>query len=295
MTESTKSQFALLLTVILWASAFVGIRYAMRSCSAGSLGLMRYAIASATIVFPFARLKKINVPTLKEIPGFFLLGLFGFAIYNVALNYGERTVTAGVANFVIAQAPILTVIFAIFIFKDKLRRWAWLGFLLSLLGALLILLGEAQHELGWGIAFIYLATVVTAIYAIQQKVYTKKYRPLEITAYAIWGGTIAMLIYLPDAIHDLRHINWQTFLTIIYLGVFPGVIGYLCWCYGFKYNPAAKAASYLYSIPIFTLFFAWLFLSEIPHIISVTGGFVSLLGAIVIGRFGTVKKDSASS
>src|ERR1035441_5372310 len=44
-----KAQLAALLTVVLWASAFVGIRYAGRGLSPGPLALTRLVLGSAAL------------------------------------------------------------------------------------------------------------------------------------------------------------------------------------------------------------------------------------------------------
>lgn len=287
MEKDNKAILALLLCVILWSSAFVGIRYIMVSYSAGGMALLRYFVASIAIIYPFMRVKPRRIPTLREIPGFFILGILGFTLYNVALNYGERTVHASIANFIISQVPIMVVIIGVFLFKEKITKAGWLGFVISILGTLFIMLGESTKTVvDLGVMFIYVAAIAAAIYSIWQKSYVKRYHPIEVTAYAIWAGTLALMIYTPSALSDLSHSHWQDILIIIYMGVFPGALGYSLWCYGFKSIHVAKAASYLYFMPLLTIFFAWLLLSEVPNITAVIGGIIASIGSIITNKFG---------
>ncbi|NIS92809.1 MAG: EamA family transporter, partial [Hydrotalea flava] len=46
--------------------------------------------------------------------------------------------------------------------------------------------------------------------------------------------------------------------------------------------PASRAAGYLYIIPILTILLGWLLLNEIPLLLSLTGGIIALLGAIIL-------------
>lgn len=52
------------------------------------------------------------LPERRDIPRLALLGFFGFSAYNVVLNAGEVGVSAGVASFIVASAPILMALAA---------------------------------------------------------------------------------------------------------------------------------------------------------------------------------------
>lgn len=284
LSQNTKAISALFVTVLLWASAFVGIRFAMNDFSAGGLALFRYLIASIVISIPFFKLKNKKKPTLNDLIYFFFLGLMGFAIYNIFLNEGERTVSAGVANFIISQMPIIVSIIAFFIFKERLAKIGIFGFIFSIFGILLIMLGENEHHLDLGVYYILIATITAAIYSASQKPILKKYHPIEVTTYAIWGGTLALLFYFPQMISDLKQSSIHADIAVIYMGIFPGAIAYALWCYGFKYYPATKASSFLYLTPFITIIMAWLLLDEAPHLIAVIGGLIALFGSVLVNR-----------
>ncbi|MCF6765407.1 DMT family transporter [Thiotrichales bacterium 19S3-7] len=284
MQENTKAILALLITIILWASAFVGIRFAVTSYSAGGLALLRYIVAAIVIFIPFMRLKNKQKPNIKDLLYFLLLGLMGFTLYNIFLNYGEKTTSASVANFIIAQIPILVSLIAIFAFKEYISRKGIIGFILSFLGIVLILLGENEHHLDIGIILVVLAAICGSIYSVLQKPLLKRYHPIEITSYAIWTGTLCLLIYTPELITDLKYSHFNATASVIYMGIFPGAIAYSLYCYGYKYMPVAKASSFLYLMPFFTLILAWLFLGELPSLLAIIGGLIALLGSIVVTR-----------
>ncbi|MCF6775140.1 DMT family transporter [Thiotrichales bacterium 19X7-9] len=284
MEQNTKAALALLITVILWASAFVGIRFAVESYSPGGLALLRYAVASIVIFIPFLRLKQRQKPYFKDLVYFLILGLMGFTLYNIFLNYGEQTTSASVANFIIAQIPILVSLIAFFAFKERISKKGIIGFILSFIGILLILLGESEHHLDIGIILVILATFCGGIYSILQKPLLKRYHPIEITSYAIWAGTLCLLVFTPQMIVDIKHSHFDATASVIYMGIFPGAIAYSLYCYGYKYFPVAKASSFLYLMPFFTLILAWGLLGELPHMLAIFGGLIALLGSIVVSR-----------
>ena len=102
---------AALVTVVLWASAFVGIRAASVDLTAGPLALGRLAVGAIALgVLVLARGVR---PALAAGPRARVAsGLLWFAIYNVALNEAERNVDAGTASMLTNLGPILIAVFA---------------------------------------------------------------------------------------------------------------------------------------------------------------------------------------
>jgi drug/metabolite transporter (DMT)-like permease len=180
---------ALAVTLLLWASAYAGIRAGLRGYSPADLATLRFIVASVALGI-YALLAHFRRPALRDLPGLILAGIVGITFYNIALNYGETRVTAGSASMLIASAPIWTTLLAVFFLHEHLSSLGWIGILLSFVGVALIASGE-----GGGIhlspqAFIILAcAVASAVYMILQKHFLSRYTPLEFTAYSIWAGT----------------------------------------------------------------------------------------------------------
>ena len=128
--------------MILGASAFPGIRAALEGYSPYHLALLRFAIASITLAVLAAGLR-VRVPRRADLPRLILLGFLGFAFYHVALNYGEMTVTAGAASFIISTVPMFNVALSMFILRERMRPAAWAGMAVSIFGVALITLGES--------------------------------------------------------------------------------------------------------------------------------------------------------
>src|SRR5437764_7850639 len=103
--------FAALLTICLWASAFVGIRYAGRALGPGPLALARLLVGSAAL----GALMLIRRPPMVAragLRGVIVCGVLWFGAYNVALNAAERRVDAGTASLLVNVAPLFIAILA---------------------------------------------------------------------------------------------------------------------------------------------------------------------------------------
>ena len=64
--------------------------------------------------------------------------------------------------------------------------------------------------------------------------------------------------------------------------VFPAAIAYVLWNYALARLPASLLSSFLYLSPVLACFIAWLWLGEVPSLLTLVGGVVSILGVILV-------------
>lgn len=285
-TLTLKTKLALLTTVVLWASAFVAIRAGLQGYSPGGLALLRFLIASIAIYFMFYWSRKERLPIQRrDLYRVLFAGAIGIGCYNIALNYGEILVPSGMASFIVSQMPVVTTILAVLFLCERINRYGLFGMLLSAIGVAMIALSH-HAEFGFYLSVLYVifACFAGGLYNILQKPLLQKYKAIHLTAYAIWGGTIVLSVFLPDLIHDLQHTSLKATATVIYLALFPGVIGYSTWGYALSKIPASRAASFLYSMPIFATLIGWVWLGEVPAFMAFVGGLVALLGVWIVNH-----------
>src|SRR3954453_7913593 len=87
-------------TVLLWASAFVGIRDAGAEIAAGPLSLGRLLVGGAVLGAIVLR-RREALPPRAGGPRRLLVGLLWFAAYNIILNSAEPRVDAGTAAMLV--------------------------------------------------------------------------------------------------------------------------------------------------------------------------------------------------
>jgi drug/metabolite transporter (DMT)-like permease len=279
-------------TILFWGSAFAGIRAGLQGYSPAHLAALRFLIASLALAV-VAVIMHVRRPMRADVPWIFLLGLVGFAFYNLALNIGEQTIAAGPAALLIQTTPIWTALLAVTLLGERLRPWGWIGIAISFTGAVVIALGRSQGmgQVSWGALLILMAALSTSTYNILQKRMLGRYRPVEITSYALWAGTVLLLPFawgLPAAVAAAP---WQSTLAVIYLAIGPAALGYVTWAVVLSRLPAARAASILYAVPVMAFLVGWLWLGETPIVWDIVGGLLALSGVVVVNTLGRARRE----
>lgn len=277
---------AVAVTLITWASAFAGIRVGVRAYAPAHMALLRFGVASLVLVV-YAVLARMPLPRRRDLPGLALAGALGIAYYNIALGYGQVTISAGTASLLIASAPVWMALLATMIFRERLRPLGWAGMLLSFAGVAVIALGTGKglHIDPRGLVVL-TAALASSFYSLVQKPYLTRYSAAQCTAYAVWAGTLFLAPFGAGLLAEMGSAPPGATAAVVYLGIFPGALGYLTWAYTLARVPAATAGSFLYLIPALAMFIAWLWLGEIPTVISLLGGVLVLAGVVVVNRWG---------
>jgi drug/metabolite transporter (DMT)-like permease len=112
---------AALVTVTLWASAFVAIRSASSQLSPEALALGRLTIASFALGLIVA-IRRERLPAWRDVPAVAFCGVFWMGIYNIALNEAERRVDAGTAAMLVNLGPILIALLAGVVLREGFPR-----------------------------------------------------------------------------------------------------------------------------------------------------------------------------
>jgi drug/metabolite transporter (DMT)-like permease len=270
---------AALVTVTLWASAFVGIRSADRHLAPGALALGRLLIGSA-VLGAFLVVRRDALPRGRALGSVVVCGLLWFAVYNVVLNEAERRIDAGIAAMLVNVGPILIAILAGVILREGFPQRLLSGCLVSFGGAAVIGIATSQHGLRetWGAVLCLVAALAYAAGVVAQKPALEGSSALSVTSVACFTGAVACLPFAPSLVHGLGHAPSGAIAWTIYLGAAPTAIGFVTWAYALARTTAGRMGSTTYLVPPLAVVLGWALLGEVPPLLALPGGLLCLAG-----------------
>lgn len=295
----------MVVTVVLWASAFVGIRAIGPHFSPGPLTLGRLAIAAVVLsLLVLPQLVKTRLlPKGREWWPILAYGVMWFGGYNVALNAAEHVHDAGTSALLINVNPILVAIMAGIFLKEGFPRWLIIGSLVAFAGVALIAFGSAKSSAPGegattdvaGVLLCLLAAVLAAVSVIIQKPVLRKFPAAQATWFGILVGALCCLPFAGQLVSELQAAPPAATWGLAYLGIFPTAIAFTTWAYALSLVDAGKLAATTYLVPGTTILISWLLLGEVPAFLGVVGGLVCLVGVALTRRRSRDQRTGAAS
>ncbi len=298
-------------TVLAWASAFVVIRFAAAWLSPGALSLGRLLVGTVALT-AMTSLPRFGggrrLASLRALPTkvrwlLVLVGLAWFALYNVALNAGERHVDAGTASMVIQISPVLVAVLAGTVLREGFPAPLVVGLAIALAGTLLIGIasgaartgGGGGGSPGLGVALVVVSAVAYAGALVAQKVVLRHLSGLVVTWAACTVGTVACLPFAGELVRGLADAPPLVWWAVVYLGLVPTALAFSTWAYALGRSDAGRLATTTYAVPPVAIGLGWLLLGEVPLLLAVVGGVVSLIGVGVARRPGRRRREPVAT
>lgn len=281
-TPSTPARWrvlaAMLVVLVLWASAFIAIRFVGDAISPGPLALGRQLVGTAALV-AVALIRRPPLPRGRALALVALYGVLWFAGYTLVLNLAERHLDAGTAAMLVNIAPLIVAVAAGAFLKEGFPRQLVVGMLVAFAGVVLIATGGVgNHADALGIVLGLLAALLYALGVLVQKVALRDTDALSATWVGCAVGAAALLPFLPQTVVELGSAPAPAVWAMVYLGIFPSAVAFLLWAYVLKRSPAGVTASATLAVPAIVVLLGWLLLGELPTLLGMIGGVLCLIG-----------------
>lgn len=287
--SNTKIYFLMVLCTIFWAGAFIAGKLSAPFIPAFTLTFLRFSIATIIMYF-IMRAKGENKYSLKkkDIPVFLFTGFIGMFGYHVLFFTALKYTTAINSSIIGAANPIITSILGIIFLKDKVSLKRIVGILLSFTGVFLTITGASldvikSFTFNHGDLIMLLAVLMWAAYSIFSKIVMPRYSPLILTYYSFLFCTI---ILIPFVIYDapwklLGTVPYYSYISVIYMSVFPSVIGYLVQQISIKHIGPSKTSIFINLVPVFSIILSLAILGETLAPIKLLTAALIILGVYI--------------
>jgi drug/metabolite transporter (DMT)-like permease len=271
-------------TVLLWGSAFVGIRATLPALGYANLASGRLLLAAVTFAV-LARPLNVSRPSRAQLPLLAALGATGYAGYQLLLSAGEQTVPAGTSALLFAAAPVLAALLAQPILHERISARSWIGLVVSITGvaAVATTQGFSNHGIG-GALLVLVAVTLYSLWMVLQKRALATMTAIDVTVWATWLGTGFALPFASGLPHALTTAPASALTSLLLLGIVVTTVPFLLWTWTLARMQATGAAPLLLLISPAALLVAWLWLGEAPALTAVAGGALTLAGVATTQR-----------
>ena len=279
----------LILLSSIWGSAFFAIKISVESMNPVTVASLRLIIG-ALFLYTYYKLKgnneKISLNTLSII---FLIGLIGNFIPFFLISWSEQFIQSNTAGLLLSIAPILTLIFSHFFTRDdKFTYRKFLSILIGLAGTIFIIgidsifyfSNNNSQNLIPKLAIIIAAFgyVISAILAYN----LKNISTLTITTYVtIFAALISLPFMIVVEIFNTSTIQLKSIASLIYLGIFPTAIAFVLRFYIISRAGPIFLSYVAYLIPVFAIFWGYIFLKETISFQTGIGVLFVLIGVFI--------------
>jgi drug/metabolite transporter (DMT)-like permease len=294
MSESTANvrAYGALVTGVL-CIGFSPIFVKLANTTGDVVGFYRLAIATLVMSVPLiVHWRRGNARLPRRILGWGVLAGLFFALDLGVWNTSLTMTTASTATLLGNTAPIWVGLGAWLIFRERLRPAYWLGLVIALCGAALIVGVDSVDTNGakntsMVILGNLLAASASVAYAGYQLTTQHTRQHIDNLTYMWLFSGVGAIILLGVSLalgHPLTGLPASSYRALLGLALVTHILGWLLINYAFGYLRASLVSVTLLGQPIVATLAAMPILGEWPGLWHVVGGVVTLAGIYVVHR-----------
>jgi len=288
-----RSPYVLLcLASLLWAGNLVVGRAMRADIPPVAMAFWRWTIAF-TLVLPFgaaeawARRRDIA----RAWPVLALSGVIGIAVFNTMCYIGLTMTTATNGTLFNSVVPVFIPPIAWLLLKDRTTVAQMAGILVSLTGVIVIVAkGDTQtlRDLAFnrGDVWLVAAMMLWALYTV-----LLRFRPAGmgmlafLTTVLVFGWPFLLVWYLFELASGAGFsLTPGTVATLVYYGVFPSVVAFVCYNRGVAAVGPTRAGIFVHLVPVFGIVLSTVLLNEPPHGYHFAGMALIFAGIVLTTR-----------
>jgi drug/metabolite transporter (DMT)-like permease len=255
-------------------------RFAIHGTDPVTLAVLRFGLGFLFLL-PVAIALRIRWPKGRDWIAVAALGIMFYGVFFVV--YGEALVytTAARGSLAVSTLPVLTMIVAALLGRERLTKRKTIGVLVAMSGVLVALaagLGNAPAE-AWRGDFIMIAGMLSmALYNVLSRPLMARSSALgyATAGMAFGSGCNAILAWRGGGIPAVLSFDAAQWAAALYLGAFAGALGFYLWVFALARTTPTRVANTITVSPIAAALLAAVLVGE-------TVGPSLLIGVAAVG------------
>ncbi len=257
---------ALLTIYVVWGSTFIALAITVRDLPPLLSMSIRHLLAGALLLawaLPRGDREGDRIGRPQILAGFVFGGLL-FLLGHGSLAWAQQTVPAGVAALLVGSIPLWMALLDRVFFGKRLRRSAYVGFVLGFVGLAFLLdpFGEADVD-RVGAVVIILGALCWSAGSLYSRGAALPKRPLVSAGLgALCGGVLLLIVSTTSG--ELGEATWSadSLLALGYLVAVGSLVGFTAYVWLLRAAPVSLVATYAYVNPIVAVALGWALLGE---------------------------------
>jgi drug/metabolite transporter (DMT)-like permease len=294
-TAGTSLYVKLVMVALFWGGTFIAGKTVAESLPLLTAAWGRFLVAAVLLILVAVKAEG-GLPRLTRSQALVTagLGLTGIFLYNFFFLGALARIPAGRTALLVTLNPIVTAVAAGVLFRERLGWKKWLGIVIALCGASIILtrgdLVATVHDIGTSIGFgelsMLLAVLSWAAYTLIGRTALESLSPIAATTYAALWGLGFLSIGAAGEIGSVSWttLGWQVWASILYLGAFGTVFAFIWYYQGVRAIGPSRTAVFNNLVPAFGVIMSAVLLGEQILASMIIGGLLTALGVSLTNR-----------
>jgi len=247
-------------------AAIVASRYVIGQTTPVALALLRYAIGVLCLVPALLLAQRVRFAARDVVP-IGLLGIVQFGVLIVLLNVGLQFVPAGRGAVLFATMPLLTLLLAAALGRERLTRSKLAGVLMALLGVALALadkLHSGTANVEWlGALAVVASAACGAACSVLYRPYLTRYPTLHVSAVAMLAsvGFLGVVAATEGFFSSWPRFTASGWAAVVFIGLSSGV-GYTLWLWALRHASPTRVTVFLALSPVTAAILGAILLAE---------------------------------
>lgn len=275
------------LFVVLWATGFIGARYAMPWAEPFAFLSLRFALAAVIMAGLVVALGH-RWPTAGQARHAVIAGVLTHGVYLGGVFWSiHRGLPAGISALIAGMQPLVTALLAGWLLRETVTRRQWIGLGVGLVGVIVVLWPKLG-VVGAGINAATLSASLVALVAICAGTVWQKRHPAgdSLVAGACWQYVGASLVMFVAALATERGevtVNGELIFALVWLTLVLSIGAIFLLMLMIRDGEMSKVASLFYLVPAVTAVMAWALFGEHLSAIQIVGMVIATVGVAMAG------------